>query len=185
MHIYIYVCVYVCIYIYIYIYYVFVYIYIYILCTLWPAQEQEGHEPGLLAAGILAYIHLYVIIIIIISSSICIYLYTYMYVCMYIYIYIHMYVCMYVYIYIYIYIYMYSYSKYAFIHYVYHYLIKPGGARKGTNGFSTNGVTAFLLFFDTGTFWVLPLAYLFIFPKVPGRTFSPICQSSLLLQRPH
>ena len=27
-------------------------------------------------------------------------------------------------------------------------------------------------FIDRGTFWVLPLTY-FIFPKVPGRTFSP------------
>ena len=29
--------------------------------------------------------------------------------------------------------------------------------RKGTNGVSTNGVTAFLMFFDRGTFWVFPL----------------------------
>ena len=33
------------------------------------------------------------------------------------------------------------------------------GLRKWTNGVSTNGVTASLLFFDRGTFWVLPLTY--------------------------
>ena len=31
--------------------------------------------------------------------------------------------------------------------------------RKGTNGVSTNGVTANFIFFDRGTFWVLPLIY--------------------------
>ena len=36
--------------------------------------------------------------------------------------------------------------------------------RKGTNGVSTNGVTANLMFFDRGTFWVLPLTYFYI-PK--------------------
>ena len=30
-------------------------------------------------------------------------------------------------------------------------------SRKGTNGVSTNGVTANFVFFDRGTFWVLPL----------------------------
>ena len=34
--------------------------------------------------------------------------------------------------------------------------------RKGTNGFGTNGVTANLMFFDTGTFWVLPLTYFYL-----------------------
>ena len=37
-------------------------------------------------------------------------------------------------------------------------------SRKGTNGFSTYGVTANFMFFDRGTLWVLPLAY-FYFPK--------------------
>ena len=36
--------------------------------------------------------------------------------------------------------------------------------RKGTNGLSTNGVTAIFMFFDRGTFWVLPLTY-FCLPK--------------------
>ena len=36
--------------------------------------------------------------------------------------------------------------------------------RKGTNGVSTNGVTANFMFFDRGTFWVLPLTYFHI-PK--------------------
>ena len=36
--------------------------------------------------------------------------------------------------------------------------------RKGTNGVSTDGVTATFIFFDRGTFWVLPLTYSYI-PK--------------------
>ena len=39
-----------------------------------------------------------------------------------------------------------------------------GTHRKGTNGISTNGVTANFKFFDRGTFWVLPLAYFYL-PK--------------------
>ena len=45
--------------------------------------------------------------------------------------------------------------------------------RKGTNGVSTNGVTANFMFLDRGTFWALPLTYIFIIPKVPGCTFFP------------
>ena len=41
-----------------------------------------------------------------------------------------------------------------------------------TDGVSTNGVAAsFILFLTEGPFWVLLLAFLFAFPKVPGRTF--------------
>ena len=48
--------------------------------------------------------------------------------------------------------------------------------RRGTNGISTNGVTAICMPFDRGTFWPLPLTYFtLIFPKVPGRTFSHQC----------
>ena len=36
--------------------------------------------------------------------------------------------------------------------------------RKGTNGVSTNGVTANVMFVDRGTFWVFPLTYFYI-PK--------------------
>ena len=36
--------------------------------------------------------------------------------------------------------------------------------RKGTSGVSTNGVTANFMFFDRGTFWVLPFTYFYI-PK--------------------
>ena len=36
------------------------------------------------------------------------------------------------------------------------------GTWRGTNGISTNGVTAFCLFFDRGTFWVLPLTYFYL-----------------------
>ena len=48
-------------------------------------------------------------------------------------------------------------------------------SEKGTNGVSTNGVTANSTCFDRETFWVLPLTYfyMFIFPKVPGHTFFP------------
>ena len=45
--------------------------------------------------------------------------------------------------------------------------------RKGTNGFSTNGVTANLFLFEGGTFWVLPLTYFCLPQKVPGCTFFP------------
>ena len=36
--------------------------------------------------------------------------------------------------------------------------------RKGTDGVSTNGVIANFVFFDRGTFWVLPLTY-FCLPR--------------------
>ena len=36
------------------------------------------------------------------------------------------------------------------------------GARKGTNGVSSNGVTANFIFFDRGTFGVLPLTYFYL-----------------------
>ena len=47
----------------------------------------------------------------------------------------------------------------------FHFARNPGTAetldiRKGTNGVSTNGVTATILFFDRGTFWVLPSSYI-------------------------
>ena len=48
------------------------------------------------------------------------------------------------------------------------------GARKGTNGVSTDGVTATFMFFDRGTFWVLPLPYLNI-PKGARVHLSPQC----------
>ena len=37
-------------------------------------------------------------------------------------------------------------------------------SQKGTNGVSTNGVTAIFMFFDRWTFWVLPLADVYL-PK--------------------
>ena len=48
-----------------------------------------------------------------------------------------------------------------------------GLSRKGTNGVSTNGVTANYMFFDRGTFWVLPLTFFLnlsksiTFPEAP------------------
>ena len=38
------------------------------------------------------------------------------------------------------------------------------GSRKGAFPVSTNGVTADVMFFDRGSFWVLPLTYLYL-PK--------------------
>ena len=58
------------------------------------------------------------------------------------------------------------------------------GSRKGTNGVSTNGVTANLMLFDRGTFWVIPLTYFDLYKKCQGVPFSPVCQNSLPLQRP-
>ena len=58
------------------------------------------------------------------------------------------------------------------------------GRRRGTNGVSTNGVTAKFMFFDRdfgGTPVNLPLSS----QKRQGVPFSPTCQKSLLLQRPH
>ena len=57
--------------------------------------------------------------------------------------------------------------------------------RKGTNGVSTNGVTANFMFFDRGTFRVLPVTYFLYFQKCQGVPFSPTRRNSLLLQRPH
>ena len=64
-------------------------------------------------------------------------------------------------------------------------------ARRGTNGVSTNGVDVNLMFFDRGTFWVLPLTYLclsksaraYLFPQPVKRHYicsgpisvDPIC----------
>ena len=49
-------------------------------------------------------------------------------------------------------------------------LVPP--TRKGTNGFSTAGVTAIVMFFLTRTFWALPLTYLH-FPKSARAYLSP------------
>ena len=46
--------------------------------------------------------------------------------------------------------------------------------RKGTNGVSTNEVTANPMFFDRGTFWVLPSTY--FYQKCQGVPSFPICQ---------
>ena len=86
-----------------------------------------------------------------------IYTYVYLGVCVYMYIYIYTYIHIYTYIYIqmheYIDIYM----------YIYIYIERERG-RKGTNGVSTNGVTAIFMFVDRGTFWALPLTCVYL-PK--------------------
>ena len=59
------------------------------------------------------------------------------------------------------------------------------GIRKGTDGVSTNGVTANFMFFDREGLCGYSHEPNFIFPKFPGRTFFPNLSKSLLLQRPH
>ena len=100
-----------------------------------------------------------------------VYMYIRMYIYMYIYIYIyitmciHMTICIYSYIYIYIHIHRYIYTH---IH-----IDRPAGQpasrpekrskdRKGTNGVSTNGVTANFMFVERGFFWLLTLTYFYI-----------------------
>ena len=51
------------------------------------------------------------------------------------------------------------------------------GARKGTNGVSTNGVTANFICFDRGTFWVLPLTCFFLPKSARVYLFPQICQN--------
>ena len=83
------------------------------------------------------YIYIYIM---------CILYYIYIYICMYVYmyygyIYIYIHICIFIFIFIYVYI---------------HILHKHLG--KWTDGVSTNGVTANVMFFvDRGTFWVLPV----------------------------
>ena len=48
-------------------------------------------------------------------------------------------------------------------------------SRRGTNGVSTNGVTAIFMLFDRGTFWVLPLTYFYL-PQ-SARTYFSFYQS--------
>ena len=51
---------------------------------------------------------------------------------------------------------------------------------KGTNGVSTNGVTAFLLLFDRWAFGVLPLIYLHLPKSAKAYLFPPICQQHMI-----
>ena len=118
----------------------------------WTARTRLGSQP--------AHIHIYI--------------YTHMYmhiihVCTYIIIYIYIYVCIYLDIYIYISVCIYLGQQGP---------DPPGALRpgpvgdgrrrlsseKGTNGVSTNGVTANFMVFDRVASWVLPLTY-FDIPK--------------------
>ena len=49
---------------------------------------------------------------------------------------------------------------------------EPSLVRRGTNGVSTKGVTANFMLFGRGTFWVLPLTYLYI-PKSARANLFP------------
>ena len=183
-YIYIYIYIYICMYVYIYIYDMYVYICI-------------------------TYIYIHVCMI-----CMCVYIYIYDY-NIYIYIYVNIYISLYIslslslslslYIYIYIYLYTYTHihidavSAPSFRHAgctgppagrARLVLDAPPGAettilRKGTNGINPNGGTANLVFFDRGTFWVLPLTYFHIPRSDRAYLFLPICENPLHLQRPH
>ena len=75
---------------------------------------------------------------------------------------------------------------------------RQGTSRKGTNGFSTNWVTANFMFLDRGTFWVLPFTYVFLpksaraylfpqsvkfitFAAAPLYSVDPICSQPVVL----
>ena len=58
--------------------------------------------------------------------------------------------------------------------------------RKGTTGVSNNGVTANFMFFDRGTFGVLPLTYFYIPPSARAYLFPNLSvETHYFLQRPH
>ena len=57
-------------------------------------------------------------------------------------------------------------------------------SRNGTNGVSTNGVTAFFVVFCQRDFLGTPVNLLLSSQKCQGVPFSPICQNPLLLQLP-
>ena len=61
---------------------------------------------------------------------------------------------------------------------------EPGGTRRGTNGVSTNGVTANFSCLTEGPFFGTPVKPTFTFPKVLGLTFFPSCKDPLPSQRP-
>ena len=58
-------------------------------------------------------------------------------------------------------------------------------SRKGTNGVSTNGVTANLMFFDRGTFWVVPLTYFYLPKSARAYLFPQHVKIHYFLRRPH
>ena len=76
---------------------------------------------------------------------------------------------------------------------IYIYFSDPGRAAraglalvgKGQMGSALMGSLQIFLFFDRGTFLGTPVNLLLSPQKCQGVPFSPICQSSLLLQRPH
>ena len=49
----------------------------------------------------------------------------------------------------------------------------PIDTRKKTNAFSTNMATAYFMFFDRGTFWVLPLTYFYLPKSARAYLFLP------------
>ena len=101
---------------------------------------------------------------------------------------------LYIYIYVYIYIYIYYTSTHIHI-YTYRDICREReglqahprelSIRKGTNGVSTNGVTANFMVFDRGTFGCTPVSLLLSSQKCQGVPFAPTCQNSSFLQRPH
>ena len=131
-----------------------------------------------------------------------------MYIYIYIHTYIHIYAYIYIYIYMYIHIYIYIYTHCICTHiYVYMYIYierereiskrrSPGDfpgkparrilvcdIRKGTNGVSTYGVTANVVFFDWG-FLGTPVNLLLSSQKSQGLPFSPICPIHIFCSSP-
>ena len=146
------------------------------------------------------YIYIYVIHIYIymhIHMHACVHIYIYIYIYMFTYIYIH--TCIYIYICMYVcmYVCMYIGRRHR------HRRLRGGrcparcaaaGPRDGDGAARCSDrdrlgkhswVTAIFVLFDRGTFWVLPLTYFYIPKRCQGVPFSPICQNSFLLQRPH
>ena len=100
----------------------------------------------------------------------------------------HPYVYTYMYIYIYVYIHIYIYNIYIYI-YIWATqgapTSQPGSFRKGTNGVSTSGGHCKLYVFGQRDLLGIPVNLFLSSQKCQGVPFSPICQNSLLSQRPH
>ena len=61
---------------------------------------------------------------------------------------------------------------------------REGRCRKGTNGVSTNGVTAKFMCFDRGIFWVLPLTYFYLPKRARAYLFPQSVKSPYFFSGP-
>ena len=153
-----------------------------------------------------ARVCVYMYIRVCVCIHIYIYIYMYMYMCIYVYKYICIYVSVYLCIHIHVCIYIYIHNaicvndRFIYVRAYIHaspvaralfcmttilvVLRRTHPSRKGTNGVSTNGVTANLLFLTEELFGA-PVNLLLSTQKCQAVPVSPIRQNSLLLQRPH